>query len=445
MTLTKIAGARGIVWQFDDVVNGARIRRRFKSLTEAQAHIDKGGDTGVRQIAAQASQQAAALPITEAVARWRAHCDSLRRHSASYRERIEFAMKPLLAHFADRPADTIDRAAFDEYVAVRTAAGVGLGTVKKEYCILAAALSWCAGRGIIARCGLAGYFRGVRVIEKTITVPQPDELQRVMAALPHEDARRLYWFLCATGCRITEAIELQADDIHADCIRFWRGCKGSYERHAPRPAFPFPLPVTGNVFTYAGHEWRRDVFMHMLWRACGLAGVTRFSPHTLRHAHATYKLAAGEPVYNLMSACGWRSLSIVQRYVSVSRRYQNCGEFMPRFLGLFLVIYGKGLGKVWHGSSVKYLPNKALRCPVTAEVASSSLVSRASHKRPEVLLTMDFRPLCLPRGRQSRSTTSCSIDIVCRLRRRWEPVPLAIFCRAQFYILTLNFAPGTSC
>ncbi|MCX7004655.1 MAG: hypothetical protein NTV22_15465, partial [bacterium] len=66
------------------MVNGARIRRRFKSLTEAQQHIDQGGDKGVRQIAAQASAQPCGMPIKELFTTWLRHCDGLHKHSRRY-------------------------------------------------------------------------------------------------------------------------------------------------------------------------------------------------------------------------------------------------------------------------------------------------------------------------------------------------------------------------
>ena len=344
MTLSKVAGKRGITWRLDTYENGRRVRRMFKSLVEAESYIQNGrqGITIASSTNAAQAQSSArgGLSVAECIAQWQAHCKSLQKHSANYRERVMFAERALVKHFGTRPADSIDKAAFDAYLAHRTAAGVSASTVKKEYCILVAALRWCASRGIVSACSLGGYWRGVRIVEKTISVPSPEELQRVHDALPHEDARRLFWFLCATGCRITEAIELMAEDIHSDCIHFHRGVKGGYERHAPRPEFPFALPSSGHVFKYEDHKWRRDVFMHMVWRACQRAGVPRFSPHTLRHAYATYLLASGEPLYNLMASCGWRSISMVQRYVSVARRYQNVGQFIPRFSVVLVIVLG---------------------------------------------------------------------------------------------------------
>jgi len=342
MTLTQ----HGSSWRLDNRAGGQRVRRMFKSLTEAQEFISQGNGKPSPAIEAQASQQPHALPIGEAVKRWRTHCNSLRRHSFNHKERIDYAVKQLRAHFGDRPADTIGRADFDGYVAARTATGVSLGTVKKEYNVLAAALSWCVSRDIIARFALAGYFRGVRIIEKQITVPQPDDLARIMAALP-ADGRKLFWFLLSTGCRISEACAFDVSDIGADFIRFHRNCKGGYERTAPLPAFPYPLPIAGLAFSYAGREWRRNTFMHLLWRACGTAGVARISPHCTRHAHATFMLAKGEPVYNLMAACGWRSFSVMQRYVAISRRYQNCGAFPPQWVGLFLLVSWADYGQIF--------------------------------------------------------------------------------------------------
>jgi len=392
MTLTQTQGKRGAAWRLDTIERGRRVRRMFKSLTEAQGYLqahDAGGqghDKAARANAAQASAQPCAMSIATLFKKWLAHCDSLRKHSRQYQLVRGCYINSMHTFFTERgitEVDQITRGLFDEYIAWRTAAGASMSTVRKDYSIITAALSYGVTREHIARNPIAGYFRGVRVVEKSITVPMPDELRRVMAALPHEDTRRLFWFLCATGCRITEAIELQAADVAGDCIRFHRGCKGGYERHAPAPAFPFEIPSAGLVFTLHGNPWRRDTFMHTLWKACQRAGVARFSPHTLRHAHATYKLAGGEPVYNLMASCGWRSLSIVQRYVSISRRYQNAGEFIPRWVGVFLAVCGSVLGRKRGTREVKPVVCVGLRYLHTVEVTGSNPVAPTIENMPQ--------------------------------------------------------------
>jgi len=390
MTLTQCAGVRGCSWRLDDRAGGQRVRKMFRTLVEAQEFISQGNGKAVPAIEAQASQQAAALPVGTLFKKWLAHCDGLHKHSRRYQCVRGDYIRSVVNFFDAQGVTSVDqltRSLFDQYAAARTAAGIHMSTVKKNYSILCAALNFGVSRELIARNPIAGFFRGVRIAEKIIEVPMPDALARVMAALPHSDARRLYWFLLASGCRISEAIALDVADVGADFIHFHRDCKGGYERHAPAPAFPFTLPASGLVFALHGHRWRRDVFGNLLWRACQRAGVARFSPHCLRHSHATYRLASGTPVYSIMAHCGWRSLAIVQRYVSVSCRYQNAGEFIPRWVGVFValwlqfyaangiiksVLLGRRLGRFSCWSSVKYLPNSGLRHPYKVDVAGSN-------------------------------------------------------------------------
>ncbi|MCX7004616.1 MAG: tyrosine-type recombinase/integrase [bacterium] len=344
MTIRQIRTSAGMRYQLSTTDCGVRRRCNFDNLPDAlrqqAACIEREGDSiARRENAAPAASQTHGLTIAELFATWLRHCDGTGKHSKSYKETRRYLIAPMLQFCTEHGVvlvDQISKSVFDQYVLWRKEQGVSVSTVHHDFVVLHAAIEHAVSRDLLDVNRLRGYWKGTRIVTKTIEAPSPAELKAVMEALG-PDARKLFWFLCTTGCRVSEACELQAEDVGADCIRFWRGVKGGNERHAPRPAFPFDLPIAGHAFTLRGNPWKRENVLHTLWKACRLAGVKRFCVHALRHANATYSIANGEDVYSVMARCGWQSFSVMQRYVAVARRYQNCGEFVPRWIGGFFL------------------------------------------------------------------------------------------------------------
>ena len=315
-----------------------RHREKFDNVEQAAARaqaIEQGEYALLhRGRKAVVLQPPGGITVEDCITAWREAGDAQKRHSPAFRERIGHALKPLRAfmarHGIGMPGQWT-RSMFDRYVQERTRDGVGLATVRKEYAVLCAAMSHAESRGMIEANPLRNFFRGLRVASHVPDVPSPQDLQKIMDALPCADARRLFYGLLVTGARITEAASLRGEDVSGTVIHFRRGVKFGFARVCVlRQALPFDVPARGHVFTYRGKPWLRSSFLHMVWRACRKAGVARISPHTCRHAHATYSQANGEPVYTVMARCGWRSFGIVQRYVSISERYRGVAEWLPR-------------------------------------------------------------------------------------------------------------------
>jgi len=94
---------------------------------------------------------------------------------------------------------------------------------------------------------------------------------------------------------------------------------------------PFQPPAHGRVFTLHGRLWRANTLHHAIQRACTRAGVPPIRTHDLRHAHATYMLATGAAsLYELMTRCGWRSFSVLEKYAAISEKYR-CQTWLPKW------------------------------------------------------------------------------------------------------------------
>jgi integrase len=185
----------------------------------------------------------------------------------------------------------------------------------------AASYGWCAERT----------FRRPAVSPVKTRWLRPAEAQRLIEACsPH--MARMVLFMLYTGGRVSEVLYLDWSNV--DLSRqhaIFTDTKNGEERGVPlHPAIVAMLANLdhreGAVFrrpdgeAYAGRSGDhtggqiKTAFNAAVRRAKLKGGVT---PHTLRHTWATWEYAAHRDIYRLMRLGGWKTVSMVQRYVKI--------------------------------------------------------------------------------------------------------------------------------
>lgn len=176
-----------------------------------------------------------------------------------------------------------------------------------------------------------------RRLPKALTIEQ---VERLLAAPSPEDPlgirdRALLELLYATGARVSEAIDLDVDDLaHGDVLRL-RG-KGSKERIVPlgsyartavdayltrvRPGLAAKGRASARLFLGArGAPLSRQSAWLVIRAAAERAEITvDISPHTLRHSFATHLLQGGADVRVVQELLGHSSVATTQIYTHVS-------------------------------------------------------------------------------------------------------------------------------
>lgn len=176
-----------------------------------------------------------------------------------------------------------------------------------------------------------------RRLPKALTIEQ---VERLLAAPSPEDPlgirdRALLELLYATGARVSEAIDLDVDDLaHGDVLRL-RG-KGSKERIVPlgsyaraavdvyltrvRPGLAAKGRASARLFLGArGAPLSRQSAWLVIRAAAERAEITvDVSPHTLRHSFATHLLQGGADVRVVQELLGHSSVATTQIYTHVS-------------------------------------------------------------------------------------------------------------------------------
>jgi len=152
--------------------------------------------------------------------------------------------------------------------------------------------------------------------------------------------RALLEFMYATGCRVSEAVGMNLDDIDIDDAHVARLTgKGSKQRLVPlgeyacRALRRYLAEGRGTLEGRAkGTPERRAVFLNKrgrrlsrqsVWEVIKLAGeragIDRpLHPHTLRHSFATHLIQGGADVRTVQELLGHASVTTTQIYTHVS-------------------------------------------------------------------------------------------------------------------------------
>ncbi len=174
-------------------------------------------------------------------------------------------------------------------------------------------------------------------LPKALTIEQ---VERLLSAPSGEEPlgirdRALLELLYATGARVSEAIDLDVDDLaHGDVLRL-RG-KGSKERIVPlgsyartavdayltrvRPGLAMKGRASARLFSVLrGAPLSRQSAWLVIRAAAERAQITTdVSPHTLRHSFATHLLQGGADVRVVQELLGHSSVATTQIYTHVS-------------------------------------------------------------------------------------------------------------------------------
>lgn len=256
-----------------------------------------------------------------------------------------------LADFADARGSAGDWSdgpdAAVRYLAARTRRGRRLDpglaptSLRRRAAAIKGFYRFAFGEGLIAN-DVAAHLdlpRMPRLLPETLTQA---EVARLLEAPPHDALldRALLELLYAAGLRISEALNLDLEDLSLDGAFVRVIGKGDRERlvpvgevaitalrawlGGPRPALVAAhhvQPVRGGpvLLGRSGRRLARQQAWTIVKRAAAKAGLSgRVSPHTLRHSFATHLLEGGADLRIVQELLGHASISTTQLYTHVT-------------------------------------------------------------------------------------------------------------------------------
>lgn len=217
------------------------------------------------------------------------------------------------------------------YLSTLRRRGCAPSTLLRRLCCLRVFYRFMVLRGYLAQdpCGTLERLLPSRKLPSTL------KFEEVRALLAQPDVSRarglrdraMLEMLYATGLRVSELVGLERGEVNFDlglvrCIG-----KGNKQRLVPVgeeavEALRAYLASRGDshpaLFLGRKGPLRRASFWRILKKYAHQAGVSRVSPHTLRHSFATHLLEGGADLRAIQEMLGHASISTTQVYTHVS-------------------------------------------------------------------------------------------------------------------------------
>lgn len=223
-------------------------------------------------------------------------------------------LTPLIASFGNRRLSEIDQALLDEMAAERE--GVKASTmIRQIYTPALAVLNFAHEQKL---CDAVRIRKPV-VKAARVDFLTPAEAKTLLGFLP-DHLRPLVTFYLGTGCRASEALDLEWRDVSpgGERVVLWE-TKGGYSRGVDlqrRAREALPERGTGLVWRNSrGEAWHAyDAVNLMLKRYAERNQFRSVHLHLFRHTWATWAYACNRDLTFLMQQGGWRSATMVMRY-----------------------------------------------------------------------------------------------------------------------------------
>jgi integrase len=224
-------------------------------------------------------------------------------------------LKALVMRFGDTPLREIKQATVDRAAREMKPDAKPATLVRQIYTPMSAVMNFAASQDL---CDPVK-FRKPKVANNRVEFLTPQEAADLIALLPPQLAGLVTFYL-ATGCRATEALQLQWRDVDPGNGRvvFW-DTKMAYPRGVNLPQIArdaLPERGAGPVFLNSrGEPWHSyDAINLMLKRYATKAKFRPVHCHLFRHTWATWAYACTRDMTYLMGQGGWKSANMVMRY-----------------------------------------------------------------------------------------------------------------------------------
>ena len=258
-------------------------------------------------------------------------------HTVAAYERDARQLAGFCAGFSIDDPDDVTPLVLRRFLAELGRHGYARASLARKAASVRALFRLLASRGLVDADPAAGLATG-RAGRSLPRVLRTDEVERIIAVPDTSPTglrdRALLEFLYASGARVSELVGLDDDaiDLPTGSARLYG--KGGRERIVPlgepvraavarwltegRPALV--TRSTRVVFCNAdGQPLHVRSVRRIVARCAAAAGLTRVTPHTLRHSYATHLLEGGADLRSVQELLGHATLATTQIYTHVSR------------------------------------------------------------------------------------------------------------------------------
>lgn len=264
-----------------------------------------------------------------------------------------------LAWCAAKPAEPMNRAALNLWVAELLENGSAAATARSRQLAVRRFSSWLTEEGEIPSDPFLGV-KAPKLDEQVVEPLTEDEIRRMLkACVPPKGATQaqMLWhrrdeaiirFMFETGTRAGECVALQVDDVDLGAgsaiVRRGKGGKGRSVPFGPQTSLAIDRylrlrrghRLADSSDLWLGDRGKRfsyDALHKTLRLRADQAGVIGFHPHKLRHTAAHRWLAAGGSESGLMAVAGWQRPDMLMRYTKAQASARAAEEARKLNLG----------------------------------------------------------------------------------------------------------------
>ena len=299
----------GNKWIGDALVNNSRVRKTFKTYEEAAA-FEQG-----QMLVKEGSVKAVFDKVADR--EWR----------GTKNERNAVSIKNWLVDYfgPSNPVTSISAAAIEDMKDyLRNEVGNANGTVNRKLACLSKCLDYAEIKDFISKKPQIAYLKEG---EGRIRFLTPEEEGRIFDHLSRfMDGKYYYYavFLLYTGCRVSEALNLQWQDVTmgpSPMVTFWNTKNGTFR------SVPLVARAQAALQWSQGQGWIRpfalidyNTFQRAWTRAKDAAGLRKDGqvvPHVLRHTCASRLVQRGADIYKVKKWLGHSNISVTERYAKL--------------------------------------------------------------------------------------------------------------------------------
>jgi integrase len=221
----------------------------------------------------------------------------------------------------------------NNYAATRQVEGIANKTIKEELCTLKAALTMAYKNGLLAELPVRSWpsLKIAAVAPDTLGFYSLAEIELLKQHFKGRSFEPVFLFALYTGARRgeIEALTPASVNLAEKTIKIRNAKTETRPENQFRfvPIHPGLMPIlsalvkktkTGQplfpILVSNNHNYPSKVMQ----RACAAIGIPYKRFHGLRHVAATYLLAAGVPLRDVMQLMGWTLLSTAQKYIHMA-------------------------------------------------------------------------------------------------------------------------------
>ena len=230
----------------------------------------------------------------------------------------KLALETLADCITDKPVAAVNRRDFKKLKMVLMARGLSHYTINTYRRHIMAAFEYARENDYITK---VPKFKPVKTSEHIPRILTKKEIKKIIRHAEKKDYEmaRIIKFAIWTGCRRTEILSLQHQDINNDIAVI----TGKGDKQAVVRLLPGALAAIGKRFDIGPvfYQWHKDTISHRFKKIALDVKINDIHFHNLRHSAATYMIESGMHPKSVQAAMRHADFRTTEKYINIRNQF----------------------------------------------------------------------------------------------------------------------------